>query len=133
MGSRLIVSSVGNNNYASDKNITRAEYAAIVVRALGLATSTVNSNFANVASTDWYCGYVNTAVSYGLITGNTSSTFGPNDYITREQAMVIIAKAMNLTKLVSAANATTILNAYTDSSAISSYAESSVPNVSAMA
>ncbi len=125
MGSRLVVSGVGNNNYEPHRNITRAEFAAIAVRALGLTASTGASGFADVASTEWYSGYIATAVSYGLITGHDANTFSPNDNITREEAMVIVARAMKLTGLNSKAD-TSVLNAYTDSNAISDFAIGSV-------
>ena len=46
MGSRMIVSGVGNNIFAPDKNMTRAEFAAIVVKALGLAPETYQKGIA---------------------------------------------------------------------------------------
>lgn len=127
MGSRLVVTGIDSNTYAPLKDITRAEFATIIVRALGLTKNTVASTFKDVVSTDWYNGYVATAVEYGLITGYDTTTFGPNDKITREQAMVIIARAMKIAGLKSnVSDVANVLKAYTDSSAISSYAQSSV-------
>ena len=99
MGSRLVLTGVGDNNFAPDRDITRAEFAAIVVRALGLKPGLGKSAFSDVKAADWYAGYVGTAVSYGLITGYANGTFGPNDRITREQALTILARAMKLTGL----------------------------------
>jgi hypothetical protein len=99
MGSRLIVSGTGNNNYEPDREITRAEFATIVVRALGLRAGSGTSQFPDVTNNSWYAGFIQTAVEYGLINGYETGNFGPNDAITREQAMTIIARAMNQTKL----------------------------------
>ena len=85
MGSRIVVTGVGNGIYEPDRSITRAEFAAIIVRALGLKKGTTESAFSDVTLTDWYNGYVDTAAAYGLITGYDSKTFAPNDSITREQ------------------------------------------------
>jgi len=129
MGSRLVVSGVGNNNYAPDRNIARAEFAAIMVRALGLEPGTGTNGFKDVASADWFCGYVKTAASYGIINGYDSSTFGPNDMITREQAMAMMARAMKITGLkvsLTDRDASSLLAAYTDASSASDYAVGSI-------
>ncbi len=99
MGARTIINGVGNNMYEPDRGITRAEYAAILVRALGLNIGMGTNNFVDVTASDWYYGYVQTAVGYGLIYGYGDGTFGPTDTITREQAMTMIARAMKITGL----------------------------------
>ncbi len=102
MGSRMVVSGVGENRYDPEKSITRAEFAAIVVRALGLEPGLGECAFSDVGTTDWYCGYVKTAALYGIVKGYDDGSFGPGDCITREQAMTMIARAMKLTGLKAA-------------------------------
>ncbi|MDD3169957.1 MAG: S-layer homology domain-containing protein, partial [Eubacteriales bacterium] len=97
MGSRLVVNGVGDNHYEPKRSITRAEFAAIMVKALGLAPGTGTNGFGDVGSSAWYCPYIETATSYGIIKGYDKDTFGPNRTITREQAMTMIARAMELT------------------------------------
>lgn len=97
MGSRMIVHGLGNDMFAPNRNITRAEFAAIVIRSLGLAEG--DSHFTDVKIDDWFHGYINTSSSYKLIAGFADGTFRPHENITREQAMTIIAKAMEVTKL----------------------------------
>ena len=129
MGSRKVVTGVGDNNYDADRNITRAEFATIVCRALGLAPETKKSGFDDVEDSDWYCGYIETAVSYGIITGYSKTAFGPNDEITREQAMTMIARAMKITGLdavYSENEMAMLLESYTDLSNASEYAQSSI-------
>ena len=126
MGSRLIVSGVGNGKYEPNRQITRAEFSTILVRALGLREGTANSKFPDVTNHQWYSGYVQTAVEYGLITGYQNGNFGPNDAITREQAMTMIARAMKLTKLNTAfasEEVLTILGQYADGVDVSDYAK----------
>ncbi|MBN6188741.1 S-layer homology domain-containing protein [Aneurinibacillus sp. BA2021] len=55
--------------------------------------------FTDVKAGDWYDSAGQTAYTYNLISGFTDGTFRPNDKITREQAMTIIAKAMGATGL----------------------------------
>lgn len=99
MGSRTVVSGVDSVNYEPDRNVTRAEFVVIIVRALGLEQGMGTNGFNDVKNADWYCGSIETATVYGLITGHDNGTFRPNDKITREQTMVIIARAMGITKL----------------------------------
>lgn len=99
MGSRMIVSGTGDGMFHPDRDISRAEFAAIIVRGLGLRPSDSESSFMDVNVTDWYNGVIQTAFEYGLIQGFEDNTFRPNDKITREQAMLIVSKAMEITGL----------------------------------
>jgi hypothetical protein len=125
LGSRLVITGTGRNLFSPDMDITRVEFSAIVVRALGLAPGTGAAEFSDVKTTDWFCGYIQAADAYGLITGFDNGTFRPNDTITREQAMTIIARAMTITgheSDLTSGDITAILNGFTDGSDISSYA-----------
>ncbi len=129
MGSRMIVAGDLNGNFNPDNSITRAEFAAIMVRALGLAPGDGTNRFSDVVSSSWYCGYVKTATAYGIITGYDDGTFRPNDLITREQAMTILARAMDITKLspsLSDSQATALLVSYSDSTDVSIWAKTSI-------
>ncbi|MEA4920341.1 MAG: immunoglobulin-like domain-containing protein [Clostridiaceae bacterium] len=126
MASRLVVKGIGNNLFDPDRPITRAEFAVILVRGLGLLRGVGNQNFTDVSSDSWYTEYIETAVSYGFIYGYGDGCFGPEDTITREQAMAMMSRAMNLTELdgtVSGSELTEILSAFTDSSELSVYAK----------
>ena len=129
MGSRMVVSGVGEDIYEPDRNMTRAEFAAIIVKALGLETGVGTKTFSDVRSSDWFEGYVKTAAEYGIITGYGNGSFRPMDAITREQAMTMIARAMGITKLESSlqpGEISTVLASYTDSGMISNYSENSI-------
>jgi len=99
MGSRLIVEGDGKGNFQPDREVTRAEFTAIIVRALGLKLEDGITPFSDVRQQDWYSDAVHAAYSYQLISGYNDGTFRPNEHITREQAMAIISRAMQLTGL----------------------------------
>lgn len=125
MGSRMVVGGVGEGNYEPDRDMTRAEFAAIMVRALGLEPEVGADNFSDVASSKWYSGYVKTATTYGIIKGYSDSAFGPDDKITREQAMAMIARAMKITGLkteMSEKEGEALISMFADSSSVSSFA-----------
>lgn len=129
MGSRMVISGVGQGNSEPDRDITRAEFAAIVIRALGLAPDDGTSSFIDVRMSDWYCGSIKTAAEYGIITGYDAATFGPNDKITREQAMTMIARAMKITDLyteMEESEISALIANDTDGTAASDYAKTSI-------
>ncbi|MNW50119.1 Endo-1,4-beta-xylanase A precursor [compost metagenome] len=125
MGSRMVVSGKGLGIYSPDQDVTRAELAAIIVRGLGLRLEQGESNFTDVKATDWYSSAIQTAYEYGFINGFQDGTFRPNDRITREQAMLIVSKAMDVTELSGqndSQTAASILSAYSDTYALSNWA-----------
>lgn len=95
LASKLIVHGMTTNAYAPDAPITRAQFATLLVRALGLAErSATASAFRDVRPDDWHAGTVAAAVDAGLITGYEDGTFRPNEQITREQLAVMAVRAL---------------------------------------
>jgi hypothetical protein len=129
MGSRMIIEGTGNGLFSPDRAISRAEFAAIVVRALGLGLEKGTSVFADVKESDWFGSAVRTAYAYGLLGGFDDGTFRPGDKITREQAMVIISRAMALTGLKAKLQelpADAALRTFADAAQVSGWAVSSI-------
>ncbi len=129
MGSRMVISGVGNGNFQPDRAITRAEFTAIVVTALGLKPGIGTASFTDVKDSDWYSGYIRTAFEYNIVSGYDAENFGPKDSITREQAMSIIARAMKITPLkVELAEGETqkLLGVFLDREKTAGYAKDSI-------
>jgi hypothetical protein len=129
MGSRMVVSGNGQGLFNPNANITRAEFASIVVQGLGLKPAYELGKFSDIAANAWYSGAVSTAHAYGLIAGYPDGSFRPSEQITREQAMTIIAKAMKLTGLkdkLTQQDLAAALAAYTDSSKVAGWAAAGV-------
>ncbi|GEM_PF-3249929 len=96
LASRMIVSGVDETQFKPQASISRAEFAAIVVRSLGLANGSSATVFSDVLPTAWYAEAVTQAEAYGIIQGYNDGTFRPNQTVTREEAMIMIAQAMKL-------------------------------------
>ncbi len=130
MGSRMGIDGTGDGRFSPDRAITRAEFAAILVRGLGLKLEESRPTaFSDVKTKDWYNSAINTAYAYDLINGYDDGTFRPNDEITREEVMAIISRAMSITGLEANATAQSIdqtLRSYRDASNVSGWARSSV-------
>lgn len=128
MASRGIISGKGGGVFAPNDSMTRAEFAAIVVRALGLTPETV-AQFTDVPASQWYAPYVGTAYKYGIITGTTSTTFNPGGTIKREDAAVMAARAAKLCGMdteMDAAAVRNMLAQFVDYTRTSEYARASL-------
>ncbi|MEA5094181.1 MAG: InlB B-repeat-containing protein [Sedimentibacter saalensis] len=130
MGSRLVIHEVGDEIFQPDRDITRAEFTKIVVNGLGLAKfETTKSFYDDVNESAWYFNPVVIASEYGLVSGNGNGKFAPNEKITREQAMNVIAKAMKITGLsieLTPEETKDILKSYNDSNQASDWAKESI-------
>jgi hypothetical protein len=100
-----------------------------MVRGIGIRPDTEPAPFSDVKASDRYSSAINSAYAYRLISGFEDGTFRPKDKITREEAMVVVAKMMVITNLkakLSAQDTDTILQSYSDADEISSWARSSI-------
>ncbi|MCK9313928.1 MAG: S-layer homology domain-containing protein, partial [Methanocorpusculum sp.] len=128
MASRLIISGVGNDLFEPERSITRAEFSAVMVRALGLRAEEYKNDFFDVKAGEWYSEYISTLSSYGFVRGYDDGIFKPDGNITRQEAMAILARAMDTTKLGEelAIDASHILAAFNDNADVSGWAKDSV-------
>ncbi|TNJ64358.1 S-layer protein [Paenibacillus hemerocallicola] len=122
LASKLLVKGVTDSEFAPDQSITRAEFAALLVRALGLAQQDGRATFNDVRSTDWYASDVATASKAGLIDGYEDGSFRPNQVISREELAVLASRAFDFSSLKSAAGASNALQPFADADKISAWA-----------
>lgn len=95
LAARGIISGKSDGNFDPNATMTRAEFAKIVVCALGLTPKAV-SKFTDVKSTDWSAAYIGTASTYGIVNGISADTFNPQGNITRQEAATMVARAAKL-------------------------------------
>lgn len=122
MGSREIIDGCGNGMFDGDASITRAEFATILVRALGLPANGT-STFADVSASASYSGAVATAAQYGLVNGRGDNNFDPASNITRQEAMAMLQRAASLTSFSGTSGT---LDSFTDADSVSSWAQDAV-------
>lgn len=104
LASRGIINGMGKGTFMPNKTMTRAEFAAIVTRALGL-TAKDTKVFSDVPSSKWYAGYIGTANSSGIVNGVGNGKFNPEGTITRQEAAAMVARAAKLCGLDTAMDA----------------------------
>lgn len=95
LAARGIISGKTETAFDPDATMTRAEFAAIVVRGLGF-TPKATTVFTDVPANEWYAGYIGTANTSGIVTGTSPTTFNPTGTITRQEAATMVARAAKL-------------------------------------
>lgn len=89
-----IINGKAESTFAPNDEITRAEFAKIVVKAFGLEDTSANtSDLKDVHAGDWFYTAVCSAYNKGIIKGYEDGTFGVNDKITRQDMAVILHRA----------------------------------------
>lgn len=95
LAARGIINGMTDTTFAPDETMTRAQFATIVVRGLGLPEQTPQV-FDDVKAGDWFAPYVGSAYAYGIVKGKSATRFDPNGTITRQEAAVMVARAAKL-------------------------------------
>jgi hypothetical protein len=135
MLSKGIMVNKDNNNFGVYDNVTRGEFAQMLVKILDipLEYDPNNMTFDDVLPIDfpgalWNYQYVETAVKKGFIRGKSPRLFFPNDTLTRQEAAVMIARALNLIKSNADAekDKTALQKQFTDANTIDFYGASAV-------
>ena len=106
--------------------MTRAEMAAIINRSFGCYKTADISQYKDVSKDKWYYKDIALAAQMGTYNGRSTSTMAPDAPISRQEAMTVVARALELDY---DAYAKTDLSAFSDRSEISTWA---LPYVRAM-
>ncbi len=84
------------NRIEPQAKLTRAEMATIINRAFGAKITKDISSYIDVKPSDWFYVEMQKAVNMQTFNGDGSGRLRPNDAITREEVMTVIARAMVL-------------------------------------
>ena len=125
----LCVSGVVNGKapglFCPNDNITRAEFAKILVGAFAIPTVSVDSaTFTDVSVGHWASAYVETAYQNGIITGYDNGAFDPDAYVTRQDMAVMVQRAASVMGYALAPVEDAIT--FTDAADIAAYAQEAV-------
>lgn len=90
-----------DGTYRPDQSVTRAEFAKIIVSALGIGEAAEYAagatRFPDVTAGHWASGYINVAVDVGVIVGYPDGTFQPENQVTFAEAIKMIVAALGYT------------------------------------
>ena len=95
---RKYIAGYPDQTFRPQRNVTRAEVAAMLVRITGGEVKTEAGEFPDVSSSHWAYGHINTAQEQKLMGGYADGTFRPDQPITRAELSVVIARFMKLSE-----------------------------------
>ncbi|MCR2806294.1 fibronectin type III domain-containing protein [Paenibacillus soyae] len=122
-----VIKGTSETSFSPDQNITRADFVVLLVRALGLqAEVDANESFKDISEDDYYYESLLIAKQLGIVTGVDGSNFHPNGEISRQDMMVIVARALKLAGKLSSEGSMDDLNGFLDASSVAGYAQESV-------
>lgn len=99
-----VINGVGNYRFAPERNITRAEAVAMIVKAykpLATGFPARSGSFKDVASSHWASDAIDRAVRQGWVTGFPDGSFKPDQPVTRAEMAVMIGKAKGIKPQIS--------------------------------
>ena len=87
-----VVAGVGNNCFAPERPVTRAEFITMLMRGYELVGDKATCNFTDVKDGDWCYDPIAMAASMGVVNGRSDGSFGVNDKISRQDMSVMCVR-----------------------------------------
>ncbi len=88
-----IIRGTTSDTYSPGRNITRADFASLLVRAFKLESDNTE-NFADVSASDYFAPELAIARNTGIVNGIGDNKYAPRNTITRQDMMVIVYRAL---------------------------------------
>ena len=88
-----IIKGTSETTFSPANNITRADFALLLVRAFELSSDNTE-NFADVQSSDYFASELAIARNTGIVGGIGDNKYAPRNTITRQDMMVIVYRAL---------------------------------------
>lgn len=124
---KKIISGKSAESFAPESPVTREEFAKIMALFMEFSQPETAVAFADVAEGSWYQSYISAVAGAGLMQGQGNNAFGVGKTLTREDAAVILARALS-------AKGITLTEGelqFSDTNAVSEYALSAVKAMTA--
>lgn len=94
-----IINGYNDGTFGPEKNVTRAEFSAMLMRALASGgvgdPDPAGMPFVDLGGATWAISDIRTAYDLGIINGMSETTFEPNSNVTYEQALKMVVCALN--------------------------------------
>ncbi|MCY9763252.1 S-layer homology domain-containing protein [Paenibacillus alvei] len=119
-----IIKGTNGTHFEPNRTVSRIEFVSMIVRALGLESKGKELTFMDTPAGSWYIPELQAAIEHGVAKGFSSREFRPNELLTREQAVVMLANVL-------ATRTSEEQKAFTDSPLISSWAKEEVNGLTA--
>jgi hypothetical protein len=119
-----VIKGTSENTFSPGTNITRADFAILLVRALNLTSDSVE-NFSDVPADAYYSKELAVAKGCGIVTGIGDNRFNPTAKISRQDIFVIAARALEKSGYLLREASSDVLSQFSDANDISDYAKQS--------
>ncbi|WP_336763224.1 S-layer homology domain-containing protein [Paenibacillus sp. USHLN196] len=130
IAARLDLKGNGDNTFSPNRQVTRSEFAEIVVLGLGLMRQDGPQNlFPDISDSAWFRSAVALANEFGIVRGYDNGNFYGNQEITREQGFAMVARAYRLIEpeaVISPDQMNSELERYSDAADVSNWAKEDV-------
>ncbi|CAM3133298.1 S8 family serine peptidase [Filibacter tadaridae] len=96
MSNKNQIKGFNDDTFRPYSDITRAEAAALIGRALNFSAAPTKTIFKDVPTSSFASGYIQAAVDAKIISGFSDGTFRPGAYVTRAEMAILISKTFKL-------------------------------------
>ena len=126
MQDRGIISGDGDGRVRPNDSVKREEFLKILIEAMKPeeVEEDIELTFTDTDENQWYMKYIKTAVKYKIVNGIDENTFGIGHQITRQDAAVMIYRAVEAEQKI--LNEQVMEQAFTDEEKISDYAQNPI-------
>ncbi|OXM13239.1 pullulanase [Paenibacillus herberti] len=93
LAAKQVVNGTSASLFTPAQPVTRAEFTAMLVRALKLEAPDAANSFTDVPEASWYASALGAASYHGIVKGKGKETFLPNATITREEMALMLVRA----------------------------------------
>ncbi len=124
LAGRNIISGTGDGLFSPDRNVTREEFAKMIIEAFDLEIPTATTELSDVAKDAWYYTYVASANQHDIVKGIGNNNYGVGTNISRQDMATMAYRAAKISNL--ALKKDKPLEAFLDDIEIADYAKESV-------
>ncbi|MBD2848116.1 S-layer homology domain-containing protein [Paenibacillus sp. IB182496] len=103
LAARSVALGVGAERFEPGGEVSRAEFVALLMRALGIAGGLSGAGegspaaaFADLMPDAWYTDTIVQAREFGIVSGRPDGSFGPDEAISRQEMAVLIGRTLQL-------------------------------------
>ena len=127
LASKGIINGTTATTFVPDNTISRAEVTALLMRTISLLDPNANGNFADVSTSNWYCGAAGSAKEHNIINGYEDNTFRGNAVIAKDQIVAVSARTLKQQmNYKTPSDVAGELSVYSDANSIANWAKEDV-------